>query len=502
MAIKQVEKLRERLVEIAYLGSVVAVLNWDRETNMPPKGADARALGVSYLSAVVHDKFIKIDEDGLLTGLKKQLDADVLPKEDAVIVRETWRSYEREKKLPENFVKELAETTSRAQVVWANARAKSDFKIFLPWLEKVIALKKKEAEFAGYKHSPYDALLDYHEPAMTVRKTEEVLNELKNFLVPFIAKIKNSKIKIKPEITKGKFPIEKQIAFNRKIAQKIGFDFESGRIDQSAHPFSISFHPSDARITTRYDEKNIMYSVSSTIHETGHALYEQGLPANHFGTPLAESVSYGIHESQSRLWENMIGKSFGFWRYFYPALKKDFPKPFKNIPLRQFYESINCVRPSLIRTDADEATYNLHIILRFEIEKEILENKIDVKDLPKIWNQKMKDYLGIKPPNDKMGILQDVHWSMGGIGYFPTYSLGNLYAAQFYNKMSKDIGDIDRQISLGRFGDIKNWLRKNIHSVGKTYTASELAQKVTGEELNSRYFSEYLEKKYGEIYKI
>lgn len=502
MAIKQIEKLRERLVEIAYLGSAIAVLNWDRETNMPPKGADTRALSIAHLSAVVHDKFVKINEDGLLSELKKQLDAGGLSQEDAVIIREVWRSYEREKKLPENFVKELAETTSKAQAVWANARAKSDFNLFLPWLEKVITLKKKEAELVGYEHSPYDALLDYHEPGMTVRKTEEVLNELKKFLVPFIAKIKNSKIKIKPETIKGKFPIEKQAAFNKKIAQKIGFDFESGRIDQSAHPFSTSFHPSDARITTRYDENNIMYSVGSTIHETGHALYEQGLPANHFGDPLAESVSYGIHESQSRLWENIIGKSFNFWKYFYPALKKDFSKPFKNIPLRQFYETINCVRPSLIRTDADEATYNLHIILRFEIEKEIMENKINAKYLPQIWNQKMEDYLGISPSNERVGVLQDVHWSMGGIGYFPTYSLGNLYAAQFYGKMSDDIGDIERQISLGRFDDIKNWLRKNIHSAGKTYTAGELVKKVTGEELNSRYFSEYLEKKYGEIYKI
>lgn len=502
MATKQIEKLREKLVEIAYLGSAVAVLNWDRETNMPPKGSDARALSISHLSAVIHDKFIKIDEDELLTDLKKQLDADALPKEDAIIVRETWRSYERERKLPEDFVKELAETASKAQAVWVDARAKSDFKLFLPWLKKVIRLKKKEAEFVGYKHSPYDALLDYHEPSMTVQKTTDVLNELKNFLIPFAAKIKNSKIKIKTETIKGRFPIEKQVAFNKKIAEKIGFDFKSGRIDQSAHPFSISFHPSDARITTRYDEKNIMYSVGSTIHETGHALYEQGLPANHFGTPLAESVSYGIHESQSRLWENMIGKSLGFWRHFYPRLKKDFPAPFKNIPLQQFYESINCVRPSLIRTDADEATYNLHIILRFEIEKEIMENKIDVKDLPEIWNKKMKDYLGVIPPNDKMGVLQDVHWSMGGIGYFPTYSLGNLYAAQFYDKMSNDIADIDGQISLGRFDDIKNWLRKNIYSAGKTYTASELIKKVTGEEPNSRYFSDYLEKKYKKIYKI
>ena len=226
------------------------------------------------------------------------------------------------------------------------------------------------------------------------------------------------------------------------------------------------------------------------------------MPARYFGTPLAEAVSYGIHESQSRLWENMIGKSFAFWQCFYPQLKKEFPEPFKNIPLKEFYKTINCVQPSLIRVEADEVTYNLHIIMRFEIERDLIENKISTKDLPEIWNQKMKEFLGIKPPNDKMGVLQDVHWSCGGIGYFPTYSLGNLYSAQFYDKMSKDIGNIDDQVGQGNFGEIINWLGKNIHSLGKTYTASNLMKKVTGEELNSKHFSDYLEKKYGEVYEI
>jgi len=499
---KQTEKLKERLTEIAYIASSVAVLNWDMETNMPPQGADARARSISHLSAVVHDKFVKINEDGLLTDLKRQVDEGVLSKNDTVIIRETWRSYERERKLPETFVKELSETVSRAQVVWASAREKSDFKLFLPWLEKIIKLKKQEAELIGFKNSPYDVSLDYHEPAMTAEKTSEVLNELKNFLIPFVAKIKNSKIKINPEILKGNFPIEKQIVFNKKVAQKIGFDFQSGRMDQSVHPFSTSFHPSDSRITTRYEKRDVLSSIGTTIHEVGHALYEQGLPAKHFGTPLAESVSYGIHESQSRLWENMIGKSFAFWQYFYPQLKKDFPTPFKNISLNEFYKTINCVRPSLIRVEADEVTYNLHIIMRFEIERDLIENKISAKDLPEIWNQKMKEYLGIKASNDKEGVLQDVHWSMGGVGYFPPYSLGNLYSAQFYNKMSKDIGNIDDQVGQGNFGEIINWLGKNIHSLGKTYTASNLVKKVTGEELNSKYFSDYLEKKYGEIYEI
>jgi carboxypeptidase Taq len=277
---------------------------------------------------------------------------------------------------------------------------------------------------------------------------------------------------------------------------------DAGRIDISTHPFCSGFNPNDVRMTTRYRPDDILYSIGSTIHETGHGLYEQGLLAEHFGTPLSESVSLGIHESQSRMWENIIGKSEAFWKHFYPKLQKDFPKPFKKLPLKEFLKTVNKVNPSLIRTEADEVTYNLHVILRFEIEKDMIEGKIKLEDLPEIWNSKVKKYLGIEVPNDTLGVLQDVHWSTGGIGYFPTYSLGNLYSAQFYAAMKKNIPDIEKQISGGRFDQILGWLRKNIHNHGKIYKASELVKKVTGEKLSSKYFNEYIQKKYTDIYSL
>ncbi len=495
-----VKKLRERLADIAHLSAVAAVLNWDQEVMMPKKAADFRAQSVAALAGVLHAKFVAIDDDGLLTGLKALLDAKKLRGGDAVTVSETWRSFVREKKLPEKFVKEMAEVTSKAQTVWAEARASNDFKLFLPHLSRIVKLKRQEAEFVGYKVSPYDALLDSYEPDMATEDASRVLEDLKAFLVPFVKKIAASKKKISAKALKGNFPLEKQAAFNAYVASAIGFDFEAGRLDGSTHPFSTSFSPNDCRITTRYKKDDVMYAIGSTVHEAGHAMYEQGLPAAHFGTPLSQSVSLGIHESQSRMWENAVGKSREFWSYFYSKLKKAFPVPFGKLSLDGFYTAINAVKPSLVRTEADEATYNLHIILRFEIEREMIEGSIDLKDLPKIWDAKFQEYFGMKPPSDSLGVLQDVHWSCGYIGYFPTYSLGNLYAAQFYAAMEREIPDVKKKIAKGDFAPVKAWLNKNIHAHGKTYSADALVRKVTGEPLTSAYFTDYLQKKYGEIY--
>jgi carboxypeptidase Taq len=493
---KTIQTLKERLHEVSHLGGTLALLHWDQEVNMPAKGADARASAISYLSAIIHNKFIEIDKDGLLTKLKKDLDLKKLKGNDKVIIAETWRTYEREKKLPEAFVKELAEVSSKSQTIWAEARAKDDFKIWQPWLERIVKLKRQEAKYIGYKATPYDALLDTYEPRMTTEELTHVFNDLKGFLVPFLQKIKNSQAKINPKKILGRFPLEKQIAFNELIADKMGFDTEAGRMDKSVHPFTTNFHPTDVRITTRYKGNNVYYSIGSTIHEAGHALYEQNLPSEHFGTALAEAISMGIHESQSRLWENQIGKGLPFWKYFYPKLQKEFPEPFQKLKLEEFYKIINKIEPSFIRTEADEATYNLHIILRFEIERELVEGSFEVKDLPKIWNAKVKEYFGLTVPSDKVGILQDVHWSGGDFGYFPTYALGNLYAAQFYNKLRQDIPKLDGQIAKGNFSELNAWLKTHIHRHGKTYIASQLVKKVTGEELNSRYFCEYLQKKF------
>jgi carboxypeptidase Taq len=323
---------------------------------------------------------------------------------------------------------------------------------------------------------------------------------LKKVLVPLLKKIKKSKLKIDTDILKGDFPVEKQLAFNRLVAEKIGFDFEAGRLDMSTHPFTTNFNASDVRITTRFKNDDVLYSLMSTIHESGHAMYEQGLLSENFGTPLGESISLGIHESQSRVWENMVGRSRSFWEYFYPQLVARFPKAFSKIKFDDFYRVINKVTPSLIRTEADELTYNLHIIMRFEIEKELLDGSIEVEDLPKIWNAKVKEYFGIKVPKDSLGVLQDVHWSAGLIGYFPTYLLGNLYSAQFYQAAKRDIEDLEEKFSKGEFDHFRQWLRKNIHMHGKLYSADELVKKVTGEKLNGKYFADYLKNKYVDIY--
>lgn len=496
-----IEKFKEELSEIYHLSAAAAVLHWDQAVNMPPKGGELRAKTLSNLAGILHDKFTSPGFSKLVKAAKKELDAGKLNDEDACIVREVWREFSREKKMPLEFVKELSETTSKAGMIWAEARKKNDFKLFLPHLKKIVELKRKEAELIGYKGSPYNALLDVYEPYMTVEEIEMIFLELKDFLVPLIKKIGKSKVKTK-NILKGEFSIDAQKEINELIARKLGFDFEAGRLDISTHPFTTHFHPGDVRITTRYSKKDPFYSINSTIHEAGHALYEQGIPMENFGSPLGESISLGIHESQSRMWENIIGKSENFWKYFFVKLQKKFPKNLGNVKLADLYKFINAVKPSLIRTEADEVTYNLHIILRFEIEKELIEGSIAVEDLPKIWNDKIKQYFGIKVPNDALGVLQDVHWSEGYFGYFPTYSLGNLYSAQLYAAAKRDILNLDKEVGLGNFYHLREWLRKNIHAHGKMFSASDLIKKVTGESLSAQYFMDYITDKYSKIYEL
>lgn len=493
---------KEKLLELRHINSTLAVLSWDQEVYMPQKGADLRAKTIANLSRLLHEKFISKEFSAILIKIKKINDSNGLSRKEAAIFREIWREFSREKKLPADFVEELAETCSKAQSVWAEARKKSNFSIFQFYLEKIVELKRKEAEFVGYKKSPYDALIDAYEPDITSEEISIIFFELKNFLVDFIQKAKKSKVKIDTKILKGKFSTEKQKKFNEFMARKIGFDFGSGRLDISTHPFTTSFNTNDVRITTRYDESNIFCSIFSTIHEIGHALYEQGIASENFGTPLGEAISLGIHESQSRVWEKIIGQSREFWKYFYPKLRKEFPIPFKNIKPDEFYKAINGIEPSLIRTEADELTYNLHIILRFEIEKELIEGSIEVKDLPKIWNSKMMEYLGIKVSNDANGVLQDIHWSGGSIGYFPTYTLGNLYAAQLFAAAKNDLKSLEKDIALGKFDNFKKWLNNNVHVHGKFYSANELIKQISGKSLSSQYFIDYISKKYKKIYEL
>ncbi|MDB5259837.1 MAG: Thermostable carboxypeptidase 1 [Candidatus Nomurabacteria bacterium] len=502
MKTKPIDLLKERLLEIAHLETLLKLSKWDQEVMMPKNASDSRAVAVSLLSGIIHGKFLAIERDGLLNELKKEADSKSIKGKDAIIIKEVFKQIERKKKLPESFVRELSEAASKSQNAWAQARKDNNFKAFLPWLTKIVELKKKEAELVGYKDSSYDALLDEYEPGMTTKEVEAVLQDLKSFLIPYLQKIKESKVKVNTKKLLGKFSIPEQYEFNKYVSEKIGFDFNSGRLDISTHPFTESPHMQDVRITTRYKENDLMYALGSTIHETGHALYEQGLPEKHFGTPLAEYISLGIHESQSRLWENMFGKSIEFWKFFYPKVQKEFPSPYKSIKLEEFYRIINKVSPSFIRTEADEVTYNLHIIIRFEIEKEIMEGHINLKDLPTIWSAKVKEYLGVDVPDDSLGVLQDVHWSIGAFGYFPTYALGNLYSAQIFAIMKREMPNMEKKMAKGEFTEAGEWLKKNIHSLGRTYSSGELIKKVTGEKLNSSYFIEYIEKKYKDLYTL
>lgn len=496
------QKFQKYLHELSHLSSALALITWDQAVNMPSKGMYHRADTIATLAGVVHEKFLARDFIRLLKKLKKEIGANELSEDEFATVRETWRTYELENKLPLEFVKEEGKTIGEASSVWEEAKRKSNFKIFAPYLTKLVELARQKAEYRGYRKSPYDALLKTFEPEKDTEEIFMLFEELKDFLIPFLHKIQTSKVKLDPRKLYGHFPKEVQEKFNRDIAAKIGFDFHAGRLDMSEHPFTIGLNPEDVRMTTRYSEKDILHALIGTIHEAGHALYEQGIHSKHFGTALGEAMHISMHESQSKIWENMVGKNKFFWRYVYPKVKKTFPNPYAKLGLDQCYALVNAVKPSLIRVEADEVTYNLHIILRFEIEKELIEGSIEVKDLPEIWNDKMKRYLGIRVPNDRQGVLQDMHWSGGSFGYFPSYILGNLAAAQFYRAARKQHKKIEQDMTRGNCATLLGWLRENLHKYGKKYPAEEILLRATGAHLGTREYIDYLKKKYQEIYQL
>lgn len=496
----KISQLKNTLIELTHLSSATALLHWDLETYMPSEGGAVRGKTISILSALVHEKFTSPEFESLITELKGASDAGLLSEEESCVVREVWRDFSREKKLPKEFVEDLSQTTSDAHHVWADAKNKSDFTLFLPTLKKIISLKRRQADYYGYDRSPYDALLDGFEQDTTIQDIDPLFTELKNFLIPFIKQIGDAGEKTRDDLFNGDFDISKQRELCKDVLDQIGFSFAKGRLDEAAHPFTQGFHPSDVRITTRYDQHNVFYSLLSTIHEAGHAFYDMGLSEEHFGLPLGESLSLGIHESQSRLWENHIGRGRPFWMHMYPRLQTVFPKPFADISFNDFYAHLNRVTPSFIRTESDEVTYNMHIIIRLEIEREIIEGSLEVESIPEVWNQKVKQYLGIDVPDDAHGCLQDVHWSGGMFGYFPTYSLGNLYAAQLYGAASRDILNLEEEISRGSFTHLREWLRTRVHVHGRRYAQDALIQKATGEKLNAQHFIDYITKKYSHLY--
>jgi carboxypeptidase Taq len=503
------EPLTSRLLEIQRIGSAASLLGWDQETYMPAGGGAARADQISTLQGLAHQKLVGPEIAALLeqwidpaSGEAVDVPGDCWDEPSRALLRETWRDFSRAKKLPSDFVIRLSRECSLAQQAWVAAREQSRFEQFLPHLETIVALKRQEADYLGYAASPYDALLDVYEPGATVAFLEPLFDRLRAGLVSLLNKVTASPVKIDDRILYQAYDTKRQLEFGRLVLTAMGYDFERGRLDISAHPFTTSFHPTDVRVTTRVYEHELPACLFSCIHEGGHGLYEQGLDTRYFGTPLGDAVSLGIHESQSRLWENCVGRSRPFWRFFYPILQDTFPHQLKDIGLDQFHAAINRVKPSLIRVEADELTYNLHIMLRVEIERAVIEARLRPAELPDVWREKMRQYLGIEPEHDADGVLQDVHWSMGSFGYFPTYTLGNLYAVQFYDQAKKDIPDLEDQIASGQLIGLRRWLEQKIHRWGRMFPPNRLAERTTGSTASPEPFLRYLDDKYRPLYRF
>lgn len=495
-------ELVRRSKELGVINSCAAVLGWDHQTYMPPKGGALRGEQMAFLASLSHSKFTDPKVGELLATVEgSDLVGD--PESDAAAnVRELRRAYDRATKIPPELVAELARVTTQAQQVWEQAKKKNDYPSFRPMLEQIVSLKRQEADAVGYKDHRYNALIEEYEPGTTVAELKTLFAELAAELSPLVKAIVASPKQPDKSVLEREFAVDRQKVFAEAAAVAFGFDFQAGRLDTTAHPFCSGFGPGDCRITTRYNPKFFNEAFFGVLHETGHAMYEQGLPAEHFGTPLGVACSFGIHESQSRLWENQVGRSRPFWDHFFPRLRQTFPTALADVSPDAFYFAINDVRPSLIRVEADEATYNLHIALRFELELALLSGDLTPADLPGAWNDRFEALFGLKVPDDARGCLQDIHWSFGGIGYFPTYTLGNLYAAQLMDAAKRDIVALEDEIRCGEFGRLRDWLRERIHKHGQRFRAGELCRRATGEALSPKPFLSYLRGKFGGLYGV
>ncbi len=494
--------LKERLAEVFSLNQASAVLGWDMQCYMPPGGAGARARQLSVLSKLSHEMFIADETGRLIDAAERGIDGSGAGDEsdDVSLVHRARRDYVKARKVPASLVAELASATALGHEVWVKARAENDFKSFIPSLRKIVDLTKRAAECVGYKDHIYDAMLDMYEEGLTTADVAHMFADLREDLVPLVKAISARANAVKDDILHQKFDEDKQRQFSEMVVKKFGYDFERGRQDKAVHPFCTSFSRNDVRITTRFDPKWLNPALFGTLHEAGHGMYEQGVAESLEGNILAGGTSLGVHESQSRLWENVVGRSRGFWQHFYPQLQKLFQKQLGQVDLETFYRAINAVKPSFIRVEADEATYNLHIMLRFELEADMVAGALKLEDLPEAWNAKFKDYVGIVPPTDTLGVLQDIHWSSGLIGYFPTYSMGNLLSVPLFNKAVEAHPAIPREIARGEFGTLLGWLRENVHKYGRKYEPKELVRRATGRELESKSYVRYLKAKYSDIY--
>ncbi|MEE2907880.1 MAG: carboxypeptidase M32 [Planctomycetota bacterium] len=499
------QTLIERVRQANLIGSSAAILGWDQETMMPSGGVAYRGAQLAILSRLAHEMLTDDATGDALSTCEgvSELTEDVLSPE-AVNIRQIRWEYDRRTCLPASLVEEEAALSSSAMHIWTEARKNADFSMFQPELEKVVGLMKRKAECYGWAEGcePWDALAEDYEPGCTAAEVASVFTPLRKELQTLLDALMGSSTPPSNDFNEVKVPIEKQKAFVRDVASKMGFEFDKGRLDESTHPFCSGSHCNDVRMTTRYQEAFVNDALGSTTHETGHGLYEQGLLEAHIGTPMGAAVSLGIHESQSRMWENQVSRSEAFWKWCHPRMKELLGDSVSSLSFEDVYGGANIVKPDFIRVEADEATYNMHIMIRFELERALMKGDLAVGDLPEAWNTKYRDYLGIDVPNDAKGCLQDVHWSMCAMGYFPTYTLGNLYCAQFFEKAMSDMPDLYEQFAQGEFEGLLNWLRTNIHEHGQRYRAADLCEHVTGRPLESAPLVKHLNDKLRPLYGV
>ncbi|ASA22299.1 carboxypeptidase M32 [Paenibacillus donghaensis] len=496
------EKFSKYLLKMSGYLEAISLLHWDLRTGAPRKGVEVRSGTLGMLSGELF-RLETSEEMGAFTELFSRPEVmEQLSSVQNKIVKDCRKEYERSKSIPAERYEEYSKLSAHAQTIWEEAKENNDFASFEPFLSQIVAFKQEFIDYWGVKNTRYDTLLDMYEPDLTVTEVDAIFSRLRNRLVPLVEAISASPNKPDTSFLQQIFDKEQQQKFSLFILGQMGYDFEAGRLDESVHPFATGLSPGDVRITTHYLQDNLPSAVFSSLHEGGHALYEQNVSPDLVGTVLAGGTSMGIHESQSRLWENMIGRSLPFWERYYGDLQQHFPEQLANVELVDFYRAINSVGNSFIRTESDELTYNLHIIVRYEIEKLIFNEGLSVQELPEVWNAKYQQYLGITPPSDQLGVLQDVHWSGGDFGYFASYSLGNMYAAQMMHTLRKEMPELDELIAAGNLLPIKEWLTEKIHRHGRALTPAEIILEVTGEPLNPDYLADYLEAKYTELYKL
>jgi len=483
----------------AVLSSCVDLLQWDEEVCMPRGGGEHRAEQMALVAGLVHDRGTDPRYDELLSTVEASSLMSDAESAEAVNVRELRRDYERERRIPRRLVEESARVTALASQAWAEARRRDDFKSFAPWLDQVFALAREEADAVGYAGTRYDALLDDYEPGLTTDRLSTLFARLEADLVPLASALREIPAPAPMHVLAREFPLDRQRLFAEGVAAALGFDLERGRLDLGNHPFCTSIGPGDIRIALRYFPRNFARGFFALLHETGHALYDQGIDAAHYGAPMGEAGSLGLHESQSRLWENLVGRSHGFWQHFYPQLRRTFHEALHDVSVETFRLVINRVAPGLIRVQADEVTYDLHIMIRVELEQRLLAEDLRAIDLPGAWAELYRSRLGVAPKNDRTGCLQDGHWSEGLIGYFPTYTLGNMYAAQLFAAAERAVGPLDDAFAAGDFRTLRSWLGEHVHRHGRRYAAEALIERATGSAPDPSALIESLRRRYGVV---